>query len=304
MNNNLNKGIIAGILAGVFWGTPFLVPMVLNNFTSFEITFGRFLFFGLISLFNLSRIIKLIKTLSFREIAKIFVLSATGFWLYTLILLTGVKLTDGVIASLIIGCLPLTIIICSRPRLNHYLLYGLLLIILGIVCLLVLPILLGGIAASTLIGVEISGILLLIAALVIWTWFSISNSYFMISHQQIDPMDYSSLIGVISIIFIFPAFGCINGFSDLLNSPDITHFLIWTAVLGLGASWVSNIFWAYSAKNCPPSIGGALIISETIFGLIYSFIFEQRWPHFNEVFAIIFLIGGVLLVIYSQKDKC
>ena len=79
------------------------------------------------------------------------------------------------------------------------------------------------------------------------------------------------------------------------------NFVIWSAVIGVGASWIANIFWAYSAKNCPPSIGGSLIVSETIFGLLYSFILQQRFPFWNEIAAIVLLIMGVLLTIRSQR---
>lgn len=56
MYRSQNRGIMAGILAGVFWGTPFLVPMVLANFSGLEITFGRFFFFGLISFIVIAEI--------------------------------------------------------------------------------------------------------------------------------------------------------------------------------------------------------------------------------------------------------
>lgn len=298
MYQNQNKGISAGIAAGVFWGTPFLVPMVLSDFSSFEVTFGRFLFFGIVSLFYLPRLIKLVTQLSSREYIQLFVLSATGFWLYTLLLFAGVKLTNGVISSLIIGCMPLTITMFSKPVYNLRLISGLLLIVVGITCLLVVPIFSQGIGA-----ISIFGVFLLFIALAMWTWFGVYNSRFMQSHQHIKSLDYSSLIGLISLACMLPMFGIINGFSALIHNPHIISYVFWTAVLGVGASWLANILWAYSAKNCPGSIAGALIVSETIFGLVYSFIFAWRLPHLNESIAMLCLIIGVVLVIKSQLGK-
>lgn len=300
MYRHQNRGIIAGILAGVFWGTPFLVPMVLANFSGLEITFGRFVFFGIISLFSFPKLIKVLQGLTYREIIHVVILSATGFWLYSLILFIGVRESNGIVASLIIGSLPVTVTLFSRPNFNRRLILGLVLIIIGLACLLIYPLILGG-NLESLQKISLRGIAYLLVALVMWSWFAIANSRFMASHTHIRSLDYSSLVGVISLIFIVPIFLVQESGVTLFLHPELIKFLIWSMVLGFGASWLANIFWAYSAKNCPPSIGGALIISETVFGLLYSFIFEQRLPHLNEFFAIISLICGVIFVIRSQR---
>lgn len=300
MYRHQNRGIIAGILAGVFWGTPFLVPMVLANFSGLEITFGRFVFFGIISLFSFSKLIKVLQGLTYREIIRVIILSATGFWLYSLILFLGVRESNGIVASLIIGSLPVTVTLFSRPNFNRRLIWGLILIIIGLACLLIYPLIFGG-NLESLQKINLCGIVYLLIALVMWSWFAIANSRFMASHTHIRSLDYSSLVGVISLIFIVPIFLVQESGVTLFLHSELIKFLIWSMVLGFGASWLANIFWAYSAKNCPPSIGGALIISETVFGLLYSFIFEQRLPHLNECFAIISLICGVVFVIRSQR---
>ncbi len=296
------KGITAGLLAGVLWGMLFIIPLLLNKFTPLQITFGRFFFFGLIGLLNFSGVKRLIRTLSAREIFKIILLSATGFWLYTLVLFIGIQQTNGVVSSLIIGILPFTLVLFGRPKCNFYLLSGLCLILMGIFSLLVLP-LFFTININLLFHVKITGILMLIIALIMWTWFGITNANFMEKHQEINAMDYSSLMGLISFIVMLPVFSYLNGFSNLWHNVDLGKFIIWSVVLGLGTSWLASIFWTHSAKNSPTSIVGALIISETIFGLIYSFIFEQRYPCVNEMLAILFLITGVFTVIYSQRSS-
>ena len=296
---NQSKGIISGVLAGVFWGTPFLVPMVLSNFNALEITFGRFFFFGLVSLIFLPRVVRLCRQLTLRELLNVFILSITGYWLYTWALFYGVKLIGGVISSLIIGCLPLTIILLSKPCFNKKLWLGLCLILIGLACLLLFPLLKNKFDFNSA-NMNPLGLISVFLALVLWTYFGIKNSRFMASHQEIKALDYSCLIGLFNLVCMLPAFWLSEGFSGLLGYPHFWSYVFWSAVLGLGASWIANIFWAYSAKICPPSIGGALIVSETIFGLLYSFIFERRLPHYNELIAIIVLIVGVILSIRSQ----
>ena len=299
---NQGKGILAGILAGVFWGTPFLVPMVLSDYNAFEVTFGRFFFFGLLSLLFFPRVLRLWRQLSGLDLLKIFGLSATGYWLYSLTLFYGVQATGGVIAALIIGCLPFSITLLSKPHFNIKLFFGLGLILVGLLCLLALP-LLASKQQLTLAHNSAKGLLAVLVALIMWTHFAIKNAGFMARRINIKAMDYACLIGLFNWICVVPSFGFFYGFDSILAHADLWRYVFWCAILGLGASWIANILWTYSAKNCSPAIGGCLIVSETIFGLLYSFVFESRWPHANELIAMIALILGVILSIRSQLKK-
>ncbi len=236
MYPNQNKGIGAGVLSGVFWGTPFLAPLILTMFSSIEVAFGRFVFFGLISLLALPGIIRLIRNLSYTDIAIVIALSATGFWLYTIILFYGVKLTNGVISALIVGILPVTVTLLSNPRFNKGLGLGLLLILLGIGALLIVPLMNPHIFAITMAHVHASGLILLFLALGMWTWFALANSWFLKKHSYIKSLDYSSLMGVISLLCMLPIFMMRYSIHNITSNPHFTLFIIWSAILGLGAS--------------------------------------------------------------------
>ncbi len=296
---NKNKGIGAGIAAGIFWGTPFFVPIVLADFSAFEIMFGRFLFFGLISLCYLTRIIRLFKELSGRDFFQIFLFSATGYWLYTFFLFLGIKLTNGVIGSLIIGCIPLTLTLFSKPIFNTRLVFGLIFILTGMGFLLGVPLMSGGVHGS----ISLTGLLLLGVALASWTWFGIKNAQFLHKHPQIKAQDYSSIMGLLSFVIVLPIFALSTNLSTFIHHPHLVNFLGWSAVLGLGASWLSNMFWVYCSKNCPSSIIGALLISETLFALLYSFIYAWRLPFIHEIVAIVCLVFGVIVIVNSQSQS-
>jgi drug/metabolite transporter (DMT)-like permease len=296
MYTHQNKGITAGIAAGIFWATPFLVPMILTDFDAFEIVFGRFLFFGAISALYLPRIIRLLKGLNKRDLLQLFFLSAAGYWLYTFFLFIGIKLTNGMIAALIIGCMPLTLTLFSKPYYNLRLAAGLVFILTGMGFLFVPPLYY---KASTG-AIDLFGIVYLFIALGLWTWFGIFNAHFMHRNHHIKASDYSSTMGLMSLIIIAPIFMLLHGFS-FLHHPRLVSYLGWSAVLGIGASWLANALWVYCSKHCPRSIIGALLISETLFALIYSFIFAWRLPYAHELLAMCSLMLGVFLVIVSQQ---
>lgn len=303
VNSTNNQAIGAGIVSGAFWGTPFLAPLILVQFSSLEIAFVRFLFFGLISLISLPRLIPLLRQFSWVDVLQALVLSASGFWLYTLVLFAAVKLSNGVVAALIVGILPLTITLFSQPKFNYQLLLGLALIWVGIIVLFIPPLLFGNGAKSSLTNVHLFGVILLFLALILWTWYAISNSRFILKHPRLRSLDYSSLMGLLSFLCLLPIFLLKNDVNHIIENPQVLQLLVWGAILGIGASWIANIFWAYCCRNTPPSIYGTLIVSETVFGLIYSFAFQHRLPYLNELLAILLLISGVVVTIRSQLAK-
>lgn len=293
----MKKGIIAGIGAGVFWGLPFVVPNILINFSALEVVVGRFLFFGAISLLFLPCAIKLFTSLSLKDRLLVVAFSVSGFCLYSFLLFIAVRYTNGIISSLIEGMMPVVIILFSRPRPNWQLLSGIIAILLGLFFLLIFPVLdnISPITADNAIG-----ILLLLICLFMWVWFAIYNAKFLKRHPTINLGNYTALIGIINLIFISPLLLFSNNFSYFANHPQIYSYLFWTMTLGIGSSWIANWLWSFCSKNCPLSVSGVLIVSETVFGLTYSLIFQQRLPYGHEVTAIILLIVGVILAIKSQ----
>jgi drug/metabolite transporter (DMT)-like permease len=215
------------------------------------------------------------------------------------LLFYGIRLTDSVVAALMIGCLPLTITLFGKPHFNQKLFWGLALIVIGLLSLLVFP-LLKAHQSLSFSHLNPLGLGAIAAALALWTWFAIKNAHFMSSHVEISSLDYSSLLGLISFVCITPFFLLDHGFQAVMASPHFGHYLVWSLILGVGASWIANILWAYSAKVCPPGIGGPLIVSETLFALLYSFILDKRLPFPNEIIATLTLVLGVVLSIRSQ----
>jgi drug/metabolite transporter (DMT)-like permease len=63
--------------------------------------------------------------------------------------------------------------------------------------------------------------------------------------------------------------------------------------VALGASIVGNSLWNTASRKLPLTLSGQVIVSETVFALLYGFAYEMRWPHGLEVLATILLVSGV-----------
>ena len=301
-SKNLGLGILAGVSTGVFWGIPFLVPQILPGFSSLEISFGRFFFFGLVSLFFLKKVITILKKISTQDLFLLFLLSASGFWFYSTLLFWGVHATDGIISSLIVGLLPITIPLLSPGRKKSGVRFyaGLFLLLVGIVNLFAFPV----VAGLKLIKTpSILGVFSLISCLGLWTWFAINNTRFLHRNPHIERKDFASVIGVISLVSITPFFLAQVNVSELIQRSDFNIYLMCSIALGLGSSWLANWLWNICSFHCPSEISGPLIVSETIFGLLYSFIYEARLPHIYEGASIFMFLIGVYLTVVSQMKK-
>lgn len=292
-------GILAGISTGVFWGIPFLVPQMLGNYSSLEISFGRFFFFGIVSLIFIKKVWTILQKLSVKDRFILFLLSASGFWFYSTILFWGVQATDGIISSLILGLLPISIPLLSPGRKNSgpkfYL--GLFLLLIGIVNLFAFPVLQG---LKMVKDPSVSGILALLSCLCLWTWYAINNTRFLQRNPQINRKDVASVVGVISLFSILPIFLAQVNLGEFVQREDFSLYLVSSFALGFGSSWLANWLWNICSFHCPSEISGPLIISETIFGLLYSFFYQHRLPHIYESVSFGLFLVGVFVTVRSQ----
>lgn len=289
-------GIGAGILAGAFWGLPFLVPQVLSQFSSTQVAFGRFLFFGIFSLLSLPKVLQLWKSISNELRWKLWRLSASGFWLYSLLLFWSIQHADGVIASLVIGMIPLSVTLFSGVRLTRSLIAGLVLIFWGLLFLFLDR-------WEDMRPLSPWALLTLFVCLGLWSSYALQNSRLLQKNPNIRPWDLASFMGLSSFIVVSFWALASGEATSLLHHPQLEKYFWWCLALGAGASWASNILWNLCSSIVPASIAGPLIVSETLFGLLLSYLYESRWPRTKESLAIFFLVLGVLISVITQQSS-
>lgn len=296
---NLTLGILAGIVTGMLWGIVFVVPQVLPDFTPLELSLGRYLFFGIASSFTLKRTWSDFKGFNTRDKWQVFWLSASGFWLYTILLFWAVNEAGGVLSTLVIGLLPITIPLAAKRtwKLDKFFALGLSLIFTGLLVLEVGPMITHKTPALTL-----RGVIPLVSCLAMWTWFGIKNTDFVQKHPEAK-VSLTNLMGLSSFIILVVIGVFLVDLPQLLHHPQFGLFVMWSAIIGFGSSWAANVLWNICSKNCPATISGPLVVAETTFGLIYTFMFQTRLPTGFETAAIALFGFGVFLAIRTEiKD--
>ena len=63
------------------------------------------------------------------------------------------------------------------------------------------------------------------------------------------------------------------------------------------ASWLGNMLWNKASQALPISLSAQLIVSESLFSLLYGFIYDARWPRGLEWAAMGLALSGVLWAI-------
>ena len=90
---------------------------------------------------------------------------------------------------------------------------------------------------------------------------------------------------------LLPA-GEVSGWPD---GASLANLLGWSATLGLLSSWLATWLWNLASGRIPGEMLGYLIVSETVFGLIYAMLAAWHLPSSLEILGIVLLIGGVVL---------
>lgn len=294
-------GIIAGLIAGALWGYSFLAPKITPEASSAAVALGRFAAYGIVSALHLVLVARTVRTkIDRRAVGALLGLGALGYGLYYGVLVQGIRWAGIPASSLLIGLLPLTVAWAGagfRWRPSFLLPFALILAGAGTLAFQMYAQRGGEGAVSG--ELQLVGVALTLLALALWTWFAVANGKFLKSRPELSGGLWSSCLGVGALLSFLPVFfvdGWVQGRSlggelgTLLSSP---RFLVSSLILGLGGSWLASLLWNIASRRLPTSATGYLIVSETVFALLYGFVWEGRWPTFLEGVATLLLVAGV-----------
>lgn len=299
-------GILCGIAAGALWGLVFVTPQIASAFGPMQLAAGRYVAYGLFALpLVWPHWRRYVALLGRREWIALVQLSVLGNLLYYVLLAAAVQLGGVAMASLVIGFLPVAVtIIGSRDKgavpLGR-LAPSLLLSAAGIVCIGWEAL---GRAQPGTLGTQAIGLLCAFGALASWTTFAVSNSRWLGRLERISPHDWSLLIGIVTgalaLALIPPAL--------LLESTaqGAHEWLVFAGVstgVALLSSIVGNGLWNRMSRLLPLTMVGQMILFETLFALLYGFLWEARLPSVFEAAAIALVLASVLSCLAAHRPS-
>jgi len=298
------SGIAYGAGAGALWGFVFLAPELVGGFGPLQMSAGRYFFYGLIALVLIAPRWRALRGhVSRSHWASLFWLALAGNTLYYVLLSAAVQMGGIAMTSLVIGFLPVAVtVIGSRDRgavpLKR-LLPSLLLCVLGTLCIgsqaLAAP-------ASGAGGRQLLGLACAIGALVSWTAYAVGNARCLARLHQVSAHEWNLLTGLMtgaqSLVLVPLAFA-LEGASH--GADAWMRFAAVSVALALLASLVGNACWNRMSRLLPLTLVGQMILFETLFALLYGFLWEQRMPTLLELAALGCVVMGVLTCLRAHR---
>lgn len=292
------RAVASGAGAGALWGGVFLAPALVPGFSAPQLAAGRFLAYGALSAATLlPRWRTVSRAVGRSERLALLRLSLLGNLLYFVLLSAAIRLAGIPTTSLIAGLLPVTVNWLGR-RDSHVPLRRLaapMLLAVTAAALAALSALASETEArpwtSSLLGVACA-----LAALASWSLFAVANSRWLRRAHHVSPQDWSLLLGVATgieaLALAAPAF--------LLDARphDSRAWLEFAAVsagVAIGASILGNALWNRASRLLPVTLSGQLVVFETLFALLYGFLWAHRGPTGLEVAAMALFLLSIAL---------
>jgi drug/metabolite transporter (DMT)-like permease len=293
VSRNTWLGIGCGAIAGAFWGLVFLAPALAHGFSPLQLSAGRYLAYGTVAAVLIApswrRLAGVLGKAEWRALAW---LSLWGNIVYFVLLARAVQTGGIAMTSLIVGLLPVTVTIVGSREHGALpfakLLPSLLLSTAGLVCIAWHSL------AANAPG-SLGGLLCAAGALASWTIYAVQNSRWLTRLHHVTSHEWSLLTGVVtgaeSLLLAVPAFLFTPNAHD---SAGWWYFAAIVTTVAICASVLGNAFWNRASRLLPLTMTGQMILFETLFALLYAFIWEARWPAPAESLAIVLLVAGVL----------
>ena len=296
-------GLLAGIATGALWGLTFIAPLAVAPASAWDLTVIRYEIFGLACA-------ALMLSPRFRpgpmrlsHCVTGLLLGAVAFTGYVAGVFLAVRLAGVAIPPLVVGLSPIALALIAN-RGDETLPWRLLappLVLVAAGLFLV--------NASALAGADLArradifaGVLCACGSLAIWVAYAVVNARVMRAPDAPDGLRWTGLQGLgaaLGSLALLPltTFRSVADLSALVTTGTGLYFLAWAAVMGLGGSWLATWCWVVASRRLPLGLASQFIVGETLFGLLYGFIYEGRWPDFFEGSGAALQIVGVALAI-------
>lgn len=302
----MRTAIVHGGMAGALWGAVIVAPALIPDVHPVVISCVRFLLYGLFAtLVALPNARALLTRLTRQDQLLLLELALTGNLVYFILLSAAVQHAGVATASLINGLIPVAVMLMGRRFSQASLrsmLTSLALIFTGIIWInlpAVMQVIRGEGSMRQVLGAVYAGL-----GVLSWSWFALRNAH-QLKTGRFNPREWSTLLGITTgFVALLLTVVVILAQPQLLptdlSSGRLSIFLVTALFMAIAGSWVANALWNASAQRLPVSIGGQLIIFETLCALFYSYLLAWTLPSAAEMLGILLVLGSVFWTIRAE----
>ncbi len=296
-------GVVAGLAAGALWGLVFVAPRMLPGLSAVDFTAGRYAVYGALSLLFMLVMRRAVWPTRPQAVAALG-MSVLGFTGYYLLLVLAIRDAGSEVPSLIIGTIPLWMMLLGKPAGLRWasLLPGLGLTLLG------LGLMVQTSHSQTLGDASLSssnfwrGIAFATASMLFWTAFGLLNAAWLKKHPEVSATSWANWLGLstgLGALLLWLVAG--SDLNTLLAQEQRALTAAIFIATGVGSAWLATILWNVASQHLSPSLCGQLIVSETMFALFYSFVWDGHWPTTLQALACVLFAVGIVFSIRAHR---
>ena len=296
-------GILAGLGAGALWGLVFVAPRLTPGLSAVDLTAGRFISFGAVSVVAMLLALRTRRLPTMRQAVVALGLSVLGFNGFYLLLVLAIRDVGTEVPALIIGTIPIWMMLLGKPLGLSWksLAPGLLLTALGLGLMMLASGQSGNSAQAMQPTHYWRGIAFAVVSMVCWTAFGLLNSVWLKRHPEVRATDWANWLGCATGLGALGIWFFLGTEKKVLFAHvDIQYFAIVCIVTGISSAWLATILWNLASQRLSASLSGQLIVSETVFALVYSYALQGQWPRWIEGLACVLFVLGILATIRAH----
>ena len=296
-------GILAGLGAGALWGLVFVVPRMAPGLTAVDLAAGRFISFGAVSAVAMLLAVRTRRLPNLQQALAALGMSVLGFTGYYLLLVLAIQDAGTEAPTLIIGTIPVWMMLLGKPPSLKWwaLAPGMVLTLAGLALMMLAN---SAPAAPQIISSYWHGIAFAVAAMLCWTVFGLMNSAWLKRHTNVNATDWANWLGVATGVgAVLMWFVAGSEIKVLVALDHIAYLATICIVTGMGSAWLATILWNVASQRLSASLCGQLIVSETVFALVYSYGWDQQWPGWLQLAACILFLFGILATIKAHAGR-
>ena len=297
-------GILAGLAAGALWGLVFVAPRMTVGLSSVDLAAGRFVSYGAVAALVMLITWRSHQLPSARQALAALGLSVLGFTGYYLLLVLAIQRAGTELPTLIIGTIPIWVMLLGKPLGLKWtaLLPGLVLTAAGLLLMMNATPAADPVAPVPSDGNYWQGVAFALAAMLCWTAFAILNADWLKRHPKVNATEWANWLGIatgVGAVLLWLVAGSES--RALLANENIGFSVVVCIATGVGSAWLATILWNIASQRLSASLCGQLIISETLFALLYSFAWDRAWPGALQLLAAVLFTLGILASIRAHQ---
>ena len=316
-------GILAGLGAGALWGLVFVAPLMLPAWSAVDVAAGRFVSYGLLSLVLLLAAGRTQVKPNREQLLTVVALSVLGFTAYFTWLALSIQLAGTEVPALVIGTVPIWVMLLGKPKGMQWsrLMPGLFLTLTGLGLMAwavqadVLRAMALGLAhafgwapeqavhnlplvRAARSGAFWQGVMWVSMATLSWTVFSLWNAKALARYPSVSASVWANWLGIATGLGALLMWWTMGTEASYLAAQDGKAMAVLVLVgSGIGSAWLATVLWNIASQRRSASVCGQMMVSETLFALVYSYGWQGVWPGpWHLAAAAVFCLGLVLTI--------